>query len=171
VPPHVRAARMDEGLAVLTGLWSGQPFSYDGTQYQVHDVCFLPPPVQQPRIPIWVGGHWPTKAPFRRAARWDGVFPQGRQSLSGISQSQTSMNKRLTPAEIRDLVAYITAHRASAAPFEVVYSGQTSGRDAAEDSAIVTPYAEAGLTWWLENRRNRSLADMRERIRIGPPQV
>ena len=171
VAPHVRAARMDEGLAVLTGLWSGQPFSYDGTQYQVHDVCFLPPPVQQPRIPIWVGGHWPTKAPFRRAARWDGVFPQGRQNLPGTSQSQNAMNRRLTPAEIRDLVAYITAHRASAAPFEVVYGGQTSGRDAAEDRAIVTPYAEAGLTWWLENRRNRSLADMRERIRIGPPQI
>jgi alkanesulfonate monooxygenase SsuD/methylene tetrahydromethanopterin reductase-like flavin-dependent oxidoreductase (luciferase family) len=171
VAPHVRAARMDEGLAVLTGLWSGQPFSYDGTQYQVHDVCFLPPPVQQPRIPIWVGGHWPTKAPFRRAARWDGVYPQGRQNLPGTSQSQNAMNRRLTPAEIRALVAYITAHRTSAAPFEVVYAGQTSGKDAAEDSAIVTPYAEAGLTWWLETRRNRSLAAMRERIRIGPPQV
>ena len=171
VAPHVRAARMDDGLAVLTGLWSGQPFSYDGTQYQVNDVCFLPPPVQQPRFPIWVGGHWPTKAPFRRAAQWDGVFPQGRQNLSGTSQSQNAMNRRLTPAEIRDLVAYITAHRASAAPFEVVYGGQTSGRDAAEDRAIVTPYAEAGLTWWLENRRNRSLAAMRERIRIGPPHV
>jgi alkanesulfonate monooxygenase SsuD/methylene tetrahydromethanopterin reductase-like flavin-dependent oxidoreductase (luciferase family) len=171
VAPHVRAARMDEGLAVLTGLWRGQPFSYDGTQYQVHDVCFRPPPVQQPRIPLWVGGHWPTKAPFRRAAQWDGVFPQGRQNLPGSAHSQQAMNTRLTPATIRELVAYIMAHRASAAPFEVVYGGQTSGRDAAEDRAIVTPYAEAGLTWWLENRRNRSLAAMRERIRIGPPQV
>src|SRR5215510_7730233 len=111
VAPHVRAARMDEGLAVLTGVWRGQPFSYDGTQYQVHDVCFLPPPVQQPRIPIWVGGHWPTKAPFRRAARWDGVYPQGRQHLPGTSHSQQAMNRRLTPEEIRALVAYIMAHR------------------------------------------------------------
>jgi hypothetical protein len=77
----------------------------------------------------------------------------------------------LTPAEIRDLVAYIKAHRTSEAPFEVVYSGRTSGRDAAEDGAIVAPYAEAGVTWWLEGRRNRSLADMRERIRTGPPRV
>src|SRR5689334_1298296 len=26
-----RAARLDESLAVLTGLWSGEPFAYDGT--------------------------------------------------------------------------------------------------------------------------------------------
>ena len=25
--PHVRTARLDEGLAVLTGLWRGEPFS------------------------------------------------------------------------------------------------------------------------------------------------
>src|SRR5262245_22834552 len=161
VAPHGLAARMDDGLAVLTGLWSGKPFSYDGTQYQVHDVCFLPPPVQQPRIPIWVGGNWPNKAPFRRAARWDGVVPQ----------KQGQVTHRLTPAEIRDILAYIKAYRASETPFEVVHFGGTSGRDATEDSAILTPFAEAGLTWWLEGRRNRSLADMRERIRTGPPKV
>jgi alkanesulfonate monooxygenase SsuD/methylene tetrahydromethanopterin reductase-like flavin-dependent oxidoreductase (luciferase family) len=161
VAPKVRATMLDEGLAVLTGLWSGQPFSYDGTQYQVHDVCFLPPPVQQPRIPIWVGGTWPNKAPFRRAARWDGVVPQ----------KQGQVTHRLTPVEVRDILAYIKAYRASETPFEVVHFGGTSGRDAAADSAILTPFAEAGLTWWLEGRRNRSLADMRERIRTGPPKV
>ena len=36
----------------------------------------MPRPVQSPRIPIWVAGGWPNKAPYRRAARWDGVFPQ-----------------------------------------------------------------------------------------------
>jgi alkanesulfonate monooxygenase SsuD/methylene tetrahydromethanopterin reductase-like flavin-dependent oxidoreductase (luciferase family) len=161
VAPQVRATLLDEGLAVLTGLWSGQPFSYAGTQYQVHDVCFLPPPVQQPRIPIWVGGNWPTKAPFRRAARWDGVVPQ----------KQGQGNHRLTPAEIRDVLTYLKAHRASETPVEVVHWGGTSGRDVAEDRAILTPFVEAGLTWWLEVRRNRSLAAMRERIRTGPPQV
>ena len=39
------------------------------------DVRMLPRPVQRPRIPVWVGGRWPAKAPFRRAARWDGVMP------------------------------------------------------------------------------------------------
>jgi alkanesulfonate monooxygenase SsuD/methylene tetrahydromethanopterin reductase-like flavin-dependent oxidoreductase (luciferase family) len=152
---------LDEGLAVLTGLWRGAPFSYDGTQYQVHNVCFLPLPVQQPRIPVWVAGTWPLKAPFRRAARWDVVF----------SLSRDPFTKPLTPADIRDMIAYIKEHRASADAFEVVHVGRTPGKDDAEDTAIVAPYAEAGLTWWLESTRRRSLAEVHERIRKGPPSV
>jgi alkanesulfonate monooxygenase SsuD/methylene tetrahydromethanopterin reductase-like flavin-dependent oxidoreductase (luciferase family) len=157
----IRAAQLDEGLDVLTGLWSGEPFSYDGTQYQVKNVCFTPP-VQRPRIPIWVAGTWPLKAPFRRAARWDGVVPIGRD-----------FEKPLTPAEIRDIAAYIKEHRVSKEPFEIVRGGQTPGRDTAEDAAIVAPYAEAGLTWWLETRLPwlSSLVEVRERIRKGPPRV
>jgi len=160
--PKVRAAKLDEGLEVLTGLWSGEPFSYSGKHYQVKEVHFIPPPVQQPRIPIWVAGTWPIKAPFRRAARWDGVVPTNRD-----------VDKPLTPAEIRDIVAYVKEHRASDAPFDVGHGGQTPGRDAAEDAEIVAPYAEAGVTWWLEARLPwvSPLAEVRERIRKGPPRV
>ena len=70
-----RAAKLDEGLDVLTGLWSGEPFSYHGEHFRVEGARFLPRPVQQPRIPIWVGGQWPNRPPWRRAARWDGVYP------------------------------------------------------------------------------------------------
>jgi alkanesulfonate monooxygenase SsuD/methylene tetrahydromethanopterin reductase-like flavin-dependent oxidoreductase (luciferase family) len=68
---------LDEGLDVLTGLWRGEPFSYTGEHRRLSDVTFLPRPVQQPRIPLWVAGHWPHRPPFRRAARWDGVFIDG----------------------------------------------------------------------------------------------
>ena len=115
----VRAAKLDEGLEVLTGLWSGAPFSYHGTQYQVHNVHFTPPPVQQPRIPIWVAGTWPIKAPFRRAARWDGVVPTSRD-----------VERLLTPTEIHDLIAYIKAQRVTPTAFDVVHGGQTPGKDA-----------------------------------------
>ncbi|HEU5199002.1 MAG TPA: LLM class flavin-dependent oxidoreductase [Ktedonobacterales bacterium] len=70
----LHGAMLDEGLEVLTSLWSGEPFSFQGQHYQAQDVCFLPKPVQQPRIPIWVAGIWPNKKPFRRAVRWDGIF-------------------------------------------------------------------------------------------------
>ena len=66
--PKVRARLLDEGLDILTGLWSGQPFSYQGEKYNVKEVTFRPTPVQSPRIPIWVGGWWPNKPPLRRAA-------------------------------------------------------------------------------------------------------
>ncbi|MBN1248328.1 MAG: LLM class flavin-dependent oxidoreductase, partial [Anaerolineae bacterium] len=72
---RVRGAMLDEGLDVLTGLWRNGAFSYEGAYYAVRDADFRPKPVQSPRIPIWVGGVWPAKAPFRRMARWDGMFP------------------------------------------------------------------------------------------------
>ncbi|MGH2516609.1 MAG: LLM class flavin-dependent oxidoreductase, partial [Ktedonobacterales bacterium] len=67
-----RAAMLDEALEVLVGLWSGEPFSYNGQFYTIRDVTLRPRPVQRPRIPIWVGGSWPNRGPIRRAARWDG---------------------------------------------------------------------------------------------------
>ncbi len=48
----IRAQLLDESLEILTGLWSGQPFSYDGEHYHVQTMTLLPPPVQSPRIPI-----------------------------------------------------------------------------------------------------------------------
>jgi alkanesulfonate monooxygenase SsuD/methylene tetrahydromethanopterin reductase-like flavin-dependent oxidoreductase (luciferase family) len=159
--PKLRAVQLDEGLEVLTGLWSGKPFSFEGTQYHVQEACFLPAPRQQPRIPIWVAGGWPTKAPFRRAARWDGVIPMGRPASNG----------RITPPEVREMVAYIQEHRTSAAAFDVVTGGWTDGKDQARDAAEITPFAEAGVTWWMEPANLRTPMDMRERIRIGPPRV
>lgn len=159
--PRVRGVQLDEGLDVITGLWSGQPFSYAGTHYQVRDACFTPPPLQLPRIPIWVAGGWPTKAPFRRAARWDGVVPMGRPESGG----------RITPPEIREMATFIRELRSGDNPFDIVVGGLTSGNDRAKDADEITPFAEAGATWWTEPANMRAPAETRERIRIGPPRV
>jgi alkanesulfonate monooxygenase SsuD/methylene tetrahydromethanopterin reductase-like flavin-dependent oxidoreductase (luciferase family) len=132
----VHAAMLDEGLAVLTGLWSGEPFSYQG--YTIAEACFLPPPVQQPRIPIWVAGLWPGTRPFQRAARWEGIFPTGR-------------NGDLTPADVAALLAYVQEHRTTDAPFDVVLGGRAYERDAGEVAELLARYAAAGVTWWLES--------------------
>jgi alkanesulfonate monooxygenase SsuD/methylene tetrahydromethanopterin reductase-like flavin-dependent oxidoreductase (luciferase family) len=68
---RAHGAMLDEGLTVLQGLWSGEPFSFSGAHYQIHGAHFLPRPAQA-QIPVWVAGIWPNKPPFRRAARWDG---------------------------------------------------------------------------------------------------
>jgi hypothetical protein len=46
----IRAELLDEGLDIVTGLWRGQPFAYDGKHYTVRPTEFMPPapPVQQP---------------------------------------------------------------------------------------------------------------------------
>ena len=73
---RVRAELLDETLAILDGLWSGEPFAFDGDHYRFGPMTFRPTPVQRPRIPIWVVGAWPHARSMRRAARWDGVVVQ-----------------------------------------------------------------------------------------------
>src|SRR5215204_3550273 len=65
-----RARMLDEGLAVLDRLWSGEMVTHHGQHYDVENVALAPLPFQRPRIPIWIGGESPPA--LRRAARWDG---------------------------------------------------------------------------------------------------
>jgi len=74
VPFHERGRMIDEQLEALTMLWRDEHISYTGKHYQFANVAFYPKPVQQPRIPIWVGGEG--AAAQRRTARYgDAWFP------------------------------------------------------------------------------------------------
>lgn len=54
----VRVSRLEESLRVLTGLFTGEPFSFSGDHYQITDHQLFPPSVQRPRPPLLVGaGH------------------------------------------------------------------------------------------------------------------
>ena len=155
----VRAEKLDEGLDILVGLWSGEPFSYNGKHYTLTNAQFLPKPLQQPRIPIWVAGVWPkAKAPFRRAARWDGVQPILADDV--VPQQQFL-------AEIANMIADINAHRAHGQPFDVVVGAVTTDDGSMPDQQIVQAYAEAGVTWWREavSHWRGPLDQMRDRIR------
>ncbi len=152
-----RGAMLDEGLAVLTGLWSGQPFQFQGRYYQITEATFVPTLVQQPRIPIWVGGKWPHPRPFRRAAQWDGVCPN---ALDGT----------VTPEEYRAIQAVIHTHRTSGAPFDIVHTQLVENPEVHPAAARVAAYAATGVTWWLADfDENSRVADVQQHIRRGPP--
>ncbi len=76
--PRRLGAKYDEALDVTTGLWTGEPFSYDGDFFTIDEAIVRPTPVQEPHIPIGVGGVWPNKKPFHRASEWDGMMPHYR---------------------------------------------------------------------------------------------
>ncbi len=166
-----RGKMLDEGLDILSGLWSGEPFAYQGQHYRVKESQFLPPPVQKPRIPVWIAGNWPARPPFRRAARWDGMMPQFT-AFEG---------DKLEP--MKEAVQFTLGLRGSRAPFDVAFSApHTPGEDPAAAAALVAPFAEAGVTWWLEQiypqhfggsleAREWPVEAMRRRILQGPPRV
>jgi probable F420-dependent oxidoreductase len=51
-----RFAALEETLEVLDALFSGAPAEMDGPTVALRGARLLPGPVQQPRVPIWVGG-------------------------------------------------------------------------------------------------------------------
>jgi alkanesulfonate monooxygenase SsuD/methylene tetrahydromethanopterin reductase-like flavin-dependent oxidoreductase (luciferase family) len=131
VDPRERARLLDERLARLAELWAGG---------------FEPPPVQQPRIPVWVAGRWPKRRPLKRAIHWDGFFPI---ELPG-------------PDALAELAGEIAAKRpADAGPFDLVVELEP-GEDAA-------PWVRAGATWVLTGfDRQPRIEAVREAIDAGP---
>lgn len=162
--PRVRAEKLDEGLAILDGLWTGEQVRLVGTQYQLSEMRFLPRPVQRPRIPIWIAGYWPHRAPFRRAARWDGVCP--------ASTATEETGEPMPLAELHAVLDVIREERGNAEleRFDVALTGSTEA-EPIRAGEMLQPYAEAGVTWWCEglNAWRGSLEAMRERVRAGPP--
>ncbi|WBB92076.1 LLM class F420-dependent oxidoreductase [Verrucosispora sp. WMMC514] len=75
-PLGERFDRLDEQLAVITGLWrtpSGETFDFTGRHYQVVDSPALPKPVQRPHPPILLGGKGAKRTP-QLAARYADEF-------------------------------------------------------------------------------------------------
>jgi alkanesulfonate monooxygenase SsuD/methylene tetrahydromethanopterin reductase-like flavin-dependent oxidoreductase (luciferase family) len=160
-----RATLLDESLEILQGLWSGQPFSYNGQHYHIEEITFLPSPVQTPRIPIWIGGLWPRKGPMSRAARFDGI--------NAFTKRDDGTFADLTPAEIQQLKRFMDERHTAPIPFDIVTGGRVF--DAFHDEqtqALLRAYAAAGVTWCLENIwPQRDVDVVRALIQQGPPHL
>jgi hypothetical protein len=136
--------------------------SHRGRFFSLEGVRFLPEPVQAPRVPIWVGGTLGRKAPLRRAARWDGAFPQKIPTEPEDWQ--------LTLEEVREFLASVALHRADDRPFDLVIAGDPPGEDAVDGAAKIERYAAAGVTWWMAGIFDEmgSLDELRAIVRRGP---
>ena len=156
-----RAEMLDEGLAILTGLLSGESFSFAGKHYTIKPTLFMPKPIQS-RIPIWIAGTWPRPRPFRRAARYDGVVPMS-----------SNIEKDLRADDIRMIAQFIKENRRGAGHFDIMHAGDTAGKSKREAADIVAPFIEAGATWWNEAPLpwKTTLEDVRTRIAAGPPKI
>jgi alkanesulfonate monooxygenase SsuD/methylene tetrahydromethanopterin reductase-like flavin-dependent oxidoreductase (luciferase family) len=156
-----RAAKLDEALEIVDELWRGEAVIHDSTHYEVDTWPMLPTPVQRPRPPIWIGGRWPAPRPFRRAARWDGVMP----THTGYTHGTT-----ISAEDLAEPVHYTLTQRTSEAPFDVILEGE-SPSDPAAALDQVAPYADVGVTWWVEKLGwwRGELDAAHARVAAGPP--
>jgi alkanesulfonate monooxygenase SsuD/methylene tetrahydromethanopterin reductase-like flavin-dependent oxidoreductase (luciferase family) len=166
-----RAERMDEALELMQGLWSGEPFAYDGVHYHAKpaDRMIPPPPVQRPRPPIWVVGAWPRPKSMRRAARLDGWLSAYMPKGLG--------DREMTPEILREGIEWIRERRGAEGlgmdGYDIVAEG-TTPPDPEAAGAIVRPWLEAGATWWIDADWEdmdpaRVRAAALTRLRAGPP--
>lgn len=173
-----RVRRLTECLDIYAGLMKGQPFDYDGVEYQVRATDFMlpPPPVQRPHPPVWlVGAYVPgreTQPSLERAARWEGLLPQrGDNPPNGDRKAESP--ERL--AEIVDLVrGYREAAGLPWAGYDVVKEADSFGNFTTQTTDDKTAWADAGATWWVESwwdleGGQEGFAEMRRRITSGPP--
>lgn len=141
-----RAQMLDESLAIIDGLWSGEPMVHHGDHYTVDDVTFLPRPVQRPRPRVWLAGRWPNRRPMRRAARWDGLF----------------LIDAPNPDEVAAAAEFVAGERGSLEDFDLV-THRPYGSDP-------TPWVAAGATWWVTQTPYESAAPaVLEIAEAGPP--
>lgn len=162
---RTRAELLDESLAILEGLWTGEPFGFQGRHHRFAPMTFLPRPVQRPRIPIWAVGAWPSERSLGRAARWDGLVAQ---PMTGSPDAGP-----WRPALLARAVAWVEARRTEegwTGRYDVIVSGATPGDDPVAARGLVSGWREAGATWWIEaDWEHADLDALRARIAAGPP--
>jgi len=163
-----RAEMLDESIDILTLLYQRKQFDYDGKHYHLkltlmEERHYPPKPVQQPRIPLWVVGIWPRKKSMQRVLKCDGVFAE--------KMNREGKGVEVTPADIREMKAYVDANRTLTTPFDIVVGGKTAGLDHTQLQDKLIPWMEAGVTWWVEGFWDEPEEQVMERIRRGPPQL
>jgi alkanesulfonate monooxygenase SsuD/methylene tetrahydromethanopterin reductase-like flavin-dependent oxidoreductase (luciferase family) len=135
-----RGDAMDQRLDLLLKLLSGDPAP---ASEAATAVTFRPRKARPDEVRVWIGGSAQARAVARRAARADGIVPYKLTDAREWSD--------FTTAEIGELVATITAQRASnAGPLDVAIGGRRRLEDLDAERNAVQAARDGGATWWLE---------------------
>ena len=110
-----RGERADEALTLMRRLWSEENVTYHGKFYSVSETTISPKPVQEPYLPIWVGGR--SKAALRRVGRlgdgWlaSSILPEEvRDGIPIISSTASQYNRHIEPDHIGVLIGFLISN-------------------------------------------------------------
>ena len=145
VDPKIRGQRLDEGAELLDRLWTGEAVTFHGRHFTADDVMVRPVPVQQPRIPMWFAARGDARAPVRRAARYDGLFPI-----------------EVDADRYRRMIDLVVAERGSLDGFDIAVE--------VEPGHPAPAWADGTATWLLQGFRPRATrGDVSALAAAGPP--
>jgi F420-dependent oxidoreductase-like protein len=110
-PTRERFDRLEEQLAIVTGLWTTPPgghFDFHGTHYTVENSPALPKPVQSPKPPVIIGGHGAKRTPAL-AAKYADEFNVPFGSLEATRQMYERVAAACEAAGRKELPVYSAA--------------------------------------------------------------
>ena len=122
---HRRAAMLDEALALIQQLLSGERVNYQGRHFLADEVRMRPRPYGDRLVPVWMAAVWPHLRPVRRALHYQGLF------LIGTDR----------PADVARVAEIVSEERTRTDDFDLVVEGGPE-----DDPA---PMEASGATWWL----------------------
>ncbi len=108
--PKEKFARLEEQLAIVTGLWStevGKTFDFHGTHYDLTGSPALPKPAQ-PKIPVLIGGHGATRTP-RLAAQYADEFNMPFSGIEDTKRQFARVRAAAAAAGRADAITYSNA--------------------------------------------------------------
>jgi hypothetical protein len=171
----LRAERMDESLEIITRLWRGEPFAYQGKHFRAQIPIFSQPlpPIQQPRIPIWVVGAVNREKSLQRVLKYDGFLPT---LVADSGNTSPDVGGSFTPEQLSGAVDWLHANRELTTPLDVIIEQPTPGNNPKRAQKILQPWVDAGATWNIESMWNVSdtkngQAKILRRIQKGPPNI
>ena len=96
VPYAERGPMSDEFLQIFKTLWTEAEPHFHGRFYQIDGIQFYPKPVQQPHVPIWIGGH--TRRALRRTAKYGDCWHTTRQTPDFVAQNLPYLSQQIERA-------------------------------------------------------------------------
>jgi probable F420-dependent oxidoreductase len=103
VPFENRGERADEFIQALTRIWTEDVVEFKGRYYNIPASKIGPKPIQEPRIPIYLGGF--TQRTFSRIAKYaDGWLPTASGSLGYIENGIKTLKEKDRRPEIITLI-------------------------------------------------------------------
>ncbi|HXW81106.1 MAG TPA: LLM class flavin-dependent oxidoreductase [Acidimicrobiales bacterium] len=98
-PIAQRQETLEEALSVIQGLWREETFSFEGKYFRLDQARLAPKPVQDPYVPILIGGGG-EKVTLRQVAQWADVSNFAPHEWSGSAFQIADVERKY--AALRD---------------------------------------------------------------------
>ena len=160
-PYAERGTITDEAIAVMKELWTKDDPSFAGKYHRFSGMPFSPKPVQQPHIPILIGGN--SRAAIRRAVRLgNGWHPLAtspetlRQGLDYLQAHAQAAGRDLAeiPVSLSTPLGPSSAHRAGL------------GTESGEIVRTIQAYADLGVQLLAVSGQTDRVAEMRSALEL-----